>query len=153
RVAQHEIPATLQDLLTARLDRLGSARRIAQIGAVIGREFSYALLEAVAGSTVPDVGAALGRLTDAQLLHAPVFPPPAPYVFKHALIRDAAYGSLLKSRGRELHATIAAALVERFPKSVEAMPEVVAQHWTEAGEVETAWRAWQRAGETAVARS
>src|SRR5262249_276371 len=86
RVVQSEVPATLQDLLTARLDRMGPARRIAQIGAAIGREFSYRLLEAIAGSTAPDLGEALARLTDAELLHARGFPPDATYVFKHALI-------------------------------------------------------------------
>jgi class 3 adenylate cyclase/tetratricopeptide (TPR) repeat protein len=153
RFAKGEVPATLQDLLTARLDRLGPARRTAQIGAVIGREFSYRLLEAIAGSTVPDLGQALDRLRDAELLYARGFPPDATYVFKHALIRDAAYGSLLKSRRRELHVAIARALADRFPDSVEAMPELLAHHFTEAGELETAWRQWQRAGELAVARS
>ncbi|HJQ85718.1 MAG TPA: AAA family ATPase [Candidatus Binatia bacterium] len=148
-----EIPATLQDLLTARLDRLGPARRIAQIGAVIGREFSYTLLEAVAGSTVPDLSGALAHLTDAELLHARGLPPDATYVFKHALIRDAAYASLLKNRRRELHIAIAAALVDRFPETAEALPELVAHHYTEAADLERAWREWQRAGERAVVRS
>lgn len=151
--AQSQIPTTLQDLLVARLDRLGATRRIAQVGAVIGREFSYALLEAVAGSSPADLDAALAQLTDADLLHARGFPPDATYVFKHALIRDAAYGSLLKSHRRALHTAIATALVERFPDTVEALPELLAHHYTEAGELETAWRAWQRAGERAVARS
>jgi class 3 adenylate cyclase/tetratricopeptide (TPR) repeat protein len=153
RFAQSEVPATLQDLLAARLDRVGPARRIAQIGAAIGREFSYRLLEAIVGSTATDLGEALARLTDAELLHARGSPPDATYVFKHALIRDAAYGSLLKSRRRELHVAIARALADRFPDSVEAMPELLAHHFTEAGELETAWRQWQRAGELAVARS
>jgi tetratricopeptide (TPR) repeat protein len=153
RFAQSEVPATLQDLLTARLDRLGPARRIAQIGAAIGREFSYRLLEEIAGSTAPDLGEALARLTDAELLYARGFPPDATYVFKHALIRDAAYGTLLKSRRRELHVAIARALADRFPDTVETMPELLAHHFTEAGELETAWRQWQRAGELAVARS
>src|SRR5262249_36735514 len=153
RFLQSEVPATLQDLLTARLDRLGPARRIAQIGAVIGREFSYRLLEAIAGSTVPDLGEALARLTDAELLYARGFPPDATYVFKHALIRDAAYGTLLKSRRRELHVAIARALAERFPDTVETMPELLAHHSPEAGELETASREWQRAGELAVTRS
>src|SRR5262245_34026670 len=153
RFLQSEVPATLQDLLTARLDRLGPARRIAQIGAVIGREFSYRLLEAIAGSTVPDLGEALARLTDAELLYARGFPPDATYVFKHTLIRDAAYGTLLKSRRRELHLAIARALTDRFPDTVETMPELLAHHFTEAGDLETAWREWQRAGELAVTRS
>src|SRR5262249_59396977 len=137
----------------ARLDRLGLARRVAEIGAAIGREFSYRLLEAIAGSTVPDLGEALQRLTDDELLHARGFPPDATYVFKHALIRDAAYGTLLKSRRRELHAAIAGALGDRFPETVETMPELLAHHFTQAGEVEAAWRQWQRAGQLAVARS
>jgi class 3 adenylate cyclase/tetratricopeptide (TPR) repeat protein len=153
RSAESDIPATLQDLLTARLDRLGTARRIAQIGAVIGREFSYELLAAVGGAAGPELDAALARLTEAELLHARGIPPDATYVFKHALIRDAAYGSLLKSRRRELHTAIASALAERFPDTAEALPELVAHHYTEAGEREAAWRAWQRAGELAVARS
>jgi class 3 adenylate cyclase/predicted ATPase len=153
RVAQTHVPATLQDLLAARLDRLGSARQVAQIGAAIGRDFPYALLEAVAGSTVPDLDAALDRLASAELLYTRGFPPDATYVFKHALIRDAAYGSLLKSRRRELHIAIARALTERFADTVEAMPELLAHHYTEAGELETAWRQWQRAGELGVARS
>src|SRR5262249_49447742 len=153
RDPQREVPPTLQDLLTARLDRLGPARRIAQIGAAIGREFSYRLLEAIAGSTAPDLAEALARLTEAELLYARGFPPDATYVFKHALIRDAAYGTLLKSRRRELHVAIARALADRFPDSVETMPELLAHHYTEAGELETAWRQWQRAGELAVGRS
>jgi class 3 adenylate cyclase/tetratricopeptide (TPR) repeat protein len=153
RFAQSEVPSTLQDLLTARLDRLGPARRIAQIGAAIGREFPYRLLEEIAGSTVKDLETALAGLTDAELLYARGFPPDATYVFKHALIRDAAYGSLLKSRRRELHVAIARALADRFPDTAEAMPELLAHHFTEAGELETAWRQWQRAGEVAVARS
>jgi class 3 adenylate cyclase/tetratricopeptide (TPR) repeat protein len=150
RSGHGDVPATLQDLLAARLDRLGSARQVAQIGAVIGREFSYVLLEAIAGSAAPDLGATLARLTDAELLYARGFPPDATYVFKHALIRDAAYNSLLKGRRRELHVAIARALAERFP---ETAPELLAYHYTQAGDVETAWRQWQRAGELAVARS
>ena len=153
RFTQGQVPATLQDLLAARLDRLGPARRIAQIGAAIGRDFSYGLLEAVAGSTVPDLDAALARLANAELLSARGFPPDAIYIFRHALIRDAAYGSLLKRRRRELHIAIARVLAERFPDTAEAMPELLAHHYTEAGELETAWRQWQRAGERAVGRS
>ena len=151
--AQSQIPGTLQDLLLARLDRLGATRRIAQVGAVIGREFSYALLEAVAGSSPADLDTALALLTDADLLYARGFPPDATYMFKHVLIRDAAYGSLLKSRRRALHVAIATALVERFPDTAEALPELLAHHYTEAGELEAAWRAWHGAGERAVARS
>ena len=151
RFAENEIPATLHDLLMTRLDRVGPARRIAQIGAVIGREFSYELLAAVAGAPGPDLDAALTRLADAELLHARGFPPDASYVFKHALIRDAAYASLLKSRRRELHLAIARALASR--DVAEAPPELLAHHYTEANEIEAAWQAWRQAGESAVARS
>jgi tetratricopeptide (TPR) repeat protein len=153
RIGRSEIPATLHDLLMARLDRLGAARRIAQVGAVIGREFSYPLLAAVAGASTSDLDAALAQLADAELLYVRGFPPDATYMFKHALIRDAAYGSLLKGRRRALHIAIATALAERFPDTAEALPELLAHHYTQAGEPETAWRAWQRAGEHAVARS
>src|SRR5262249_8852548 len=151
RVPQREVPTTLQDLLTARLDRLGPARRIAQIGAAIGREFSYRLLEAVAGTAVPDLTEPLARLTEAELLDARGFPPDAISAVKHSLIRDAAYGTMPKRRRRELHVAIARALADRFPETVETMPELLAHHFTQAGEVETAWQRWQRAGELAVA--
>jgi class 3 adenylate cyclase/predicted ATPase len=153
RFVQGAIPETLQDLLAARLDRLGPARQVAQIGAVIGREFSYELLQAVASHAVPDLDASLASLTDAELLHAHGFPPQATYAFKHALIRDAAYGSLLKSRRRELHVAIARALTAGTPGATGRSAELLAHHFTQAGEVDAAWRAWQRAGELAVARS
>jgi len=153
RFVQGAIPETLQDLLAARLDRLGPARRVAQIGAVIGREFSYELLRVVAGSAVPDLDTSLTSLAAAELLHVRGFPPHATYVFKHALIRDAAYGSLLKSRRRELHVAIAHALTEHVAGAAERSAELLAHHYTQARDVESAWRAWQRAGELAVARS
>src|SRR5262249_7236236 len=106
----HEIPATLQDTLMARLDRLGVAKAVAQIAAVIGREFSSALLRAVSGLADEPLQAALAQLTDAELVYVRGLPPEAAYTFKHALVQDAAYESLLKTRRRELHRAVADAL-------------------------------------------
>jgi class 3 adenylate cyclase/predicted ATPase len=148
-----EIPATLQDSLMARLDRLGPAKEVAQVAAVLGTEFSYALLQAVAGLPGAELEAALERLVDAELVYPRGLAPEATYLFKHTLMQDAAYASLLKSRRRELHRAIARLLVETFPDIAEAQPELVAHHHTEAGDVEPAVAAWQRAGERAAARS
>src|SRR5262245_15089108 len=147
------IPATLQDSLMARLDRLGPAKEVAQVAAVIGREFSYALLEVVSSLADADLQASLHRLVDAELLYARGVPPDAHYVFKHALVQDAAYGSLLKSRRRELHRRVAEVLLARFPEIADGQPELVAHHHTEAGDFDAAVEAWQRAGEQAFARS
>ena len=153
------IPVTLEDSLRARLDRLGSAKDVAQIGAVIGREFSYALVRAVAGTgaggraSEADLHAALGKLTDGDLLYVRGVPPAATYIFKHALVQDSAYASLLKSRRRALHAAIAAALTEQFPDVVEAQPELMAHHYAEAGDIAQAVTHYQRAGERAMRRS
>jgi len=151
--AAWEIPATLQDSLMARLDRLGGAKEVAQVGAVIGRGFSYALLHAVSPFPEAELQAALVRLADAELLYPRGLPPEATYVFKHALVQDTAYASLLKSRRRALHRAIARVLAERFRDTAETQPEVLAVHYTEAGEGEPAVAAWQRAAEHAVARS
>ena len=151
--AAWEIPATLQDSLMARLDRLGGAKEVAQVGAVIGRGFSYALLHAVSPFPEAELQAALVRLADAELLYPRGLPPEATYVFKHALVQDTAYASLLKSRRRELHRAIARVLAERFRDTAETQPEVLAVHYTEAGEGEPAVAAWQRAAEHAIARS
>src|SRR4029453_18005083 len=123
------VPAALPALLAVRPHRLGPARRVAQIAATIGREFSYGLLEAIAGPTVPDLDEALARLAHDELVHAGGFPPDAPYVFRHALIRDAAYGSLLKSHRRELHLAIARALTDRLPARGDAIPGRLAAHF------------------------
>jgi tetratricopeptide (TPR) repeat protein len=133
----------------ARLDRLGSAKEVAQVAAIIGREFSYEMLHAVHPSGEDELGSALATLAGAELLYARGIPPDATYTFKHALIRDAAYGALLKTRRRELHRKIALTMGERFPALAEAQPEVLAQHWTEAGEVEPALAAWSKAGQSA----
>jgi class 3 adenylate cyclase/predicted ATPase len=147
------IPVTLQDSLMARLDRLGPAKEVAQVAAVIGREFSYGLLEVVCPPADGDLQVPLDRLVDAELLYARGVPPNANYVFKHALVQDAAYASLLKSRRRELHRRVAKVLVSRFSEIGEGQPELVAHHHTEAGDFEPAVVAWQRAGERALARS
>jgi class 3 adenylate cyclase/tetratricopeptide (TPR) repeat protein len=147
-----EIPVTLQDSLMARLDRLGSAKEVAQVAAVVGAEFSYALLEAVVGLPEPELQAALVRLVDAELVYPRGLTPEATYLFKHTLLQDAAYASLLKSRRRDLHRAIARTLVEKFPDLVETQPQVLAHHHGEGGDVEPAVAAWQQAGERATAR-
>ena len=152
KLSGRDIPATLHDSLMARLDRLGTAKDIIQIGAVIGSEFSYELLTAVHPIGHTEVQAALRILTDAELLYVRGIAPDASYQFKHALIRDAAYEALLKSRRRELHLRVARTIDEQFPTLKETHPEVLARHWTEAGETEPAIGAWQKAGERAVER-
>ena len=147
------IPPTLQQSLAARLDRLGGAREVAQIGAVLGRDFVYALLRDVAEIDEPALQASLNRLADADLLFVEGAPPEAHYRFKHALIQDTAYESLLKRRRQELHARIAASIEARFPQLVEAQPELVARHFGEAGLAEKAIPYWLRAGHLAAARS
>ncbi len=148
------IPATLHASLIARLDRLGpTAKETAQIGAVIGREFSDELIRPVAQRPEPDLEAALDRLTDAGLLFRRGTPPHASYLFKHALVQDAAYATLLRARRRQLHEAIAAALEREFPETVATQPELLAHHCTEAGLTEEAVQYWRRAGERALARS
>jgi len=153
RSSGHQIPVTLHDSLMARLDRAGPAKEVIQTGAVIGGEFSYELLRAVHPMTESDLQAALRKLTDAELLYVRGIVPEATYEFKHALIRDAAYEALLKSRRRELHRQVARAIDERFPALKDAHPELVARHWTEAGETEPAIAEWSRAAKSAEARS
>jgi class 3 adenylate cyclase/tetratricopeptide (TPR) repeat protein len=152
RSAVREIPATLQDSLTARLDRLGGAKEVAHVAAVIGREFSYELLQAVVALSEAELQASLEKLADAELVYARGIPPEATYQFKHALIQDAAYQALLKNRRKDLHARIARTIVEKFSALAESQPEVIARHWTEAGEVEPATSAWKKAGESAYSR-
>jgi class 3 adenylate cyclase/predicted ATPase len=147
------IPATLQDSLMERLDRLAPVREIAQIGAAIGREFSYLLLEAVCPVKGAALAEALGQLTTAQLIHSRGTPPHASYVFKHALVQDTAYSSLLRSRRQRIHAAIADAMVEGIAGSVESAPAVIAHHYTEAARYEPAVRHWLAAAETALSRS
>src|SRR5215467_5465960 len=147
-----EIPVTLHDSLMARLDRLGTAKVVAQVGAVLGREFSYELLQAV--SSMPQAGlqAALTKLTDAELIYARGIAPEAQYQFKHALIQDAAHQALLKSRRRELHRRAAETIVQKCAAVAEAQPEVLARHFTEAGDAEAAIAAWNKAGDAAETR-
>ena len=142
------IPASLQDSLMARLDRLAPVKEVAQIGAVIGREFSYELLAAVAERPETELQAALDQLVHAELVFRRGAPPAATYSFKHALVGDAAYQSLLRSTRQTLHARVAAALREAHP-----VPELLGHHLAEAGAHEAAMRAFRRAGELAFERS
>jgi tetratricopeptide (TPR) repeat protein len=147
------VPATIQASLTARLDRLGPAREVAQVGAVIGRTFSHGLLASVSDSDAQALGEAIGRLVEAELLFQRGEAPDARYTFKHALLQDAAYESLLKGKRQQLHGRIAKALEERFPERAEAEPELLAHHFTEAGAADQAIEHWQRAGDRALERS
>ena len=146
------IPPTLQQSLAARLDRLGEAREVAQIGAVLGRDFAYALLRAVGGIDDTALQSALDRLADADLLIAEGAGPQANYRFKHALIQDAAYDSLLKSRRQALHRR-AAEILRDQPERAAASPEVIAHHFTEAGLDDLAIEWWGKAGDQALRRS
>jgi class 3 adenylate cyclase/tetratricopeptide (TPR) repeat protein len=147
------IPSTLQDSLMARLDRLAPVREIAQLGATIGREFSYELLQAVSPLDEATLQRGLKQLVEAELAYQRGLGPQAHYLFKHALIQDTAYQSLLKSARQQYHRQIAQVLVDRFPETVETQPELVAQHFTEAGLIEQAIPYWQKAGEQATQRS
>jgi class 3 adenylate cyclase len=147
------IPDTLQDALMARLDQLNRAKEVAQLGAVLGREFPYELLQAIAPQDEDTLQAGLARLVEAELLYQRGRPPRTRYMFKHALIQDAAYASLLKSTRQQVHQQIAQVLEARFPGLVETQPELVAQHYTAAGCAEQAVHYWQRAGQQASDRS
>ena len=148
------VPATLHASLMARLDRLGGpAKEIAQIGAAIGREFSHALLAVVLQRSDADLNAALDRLVQSGLLFRQGAPPHASYLFKHALVQDAAYGTLLREPRRALHARIASMLESSFADIVENQPEVLARHCTEAGLIEKATGLWGKAGQRSLERS
>lgn len=147
------IPESLHDSLMARLDHLASAKEIAQIGAVIGRSFSYELLSAVSPLDGSSLNKALDQLVESGLVYRRGVPPEARYQFKHALIQDAAYQSLLKSTRTEYHGNIADVVGEQFPNDVVINPELLAHHYTEAGLTEQAITYWQKAGELAVVRS
>jgi predicted ATPase len=146
-------PATLHDSLMARLDKLTTVKEVAQIGAVLGREFSYELLRAIAAVDEMALQQALGKLVEAEVLYQRGLPPHARYVFKHALIQEAAYQSLLKSTRQQYHQQIAQVLADHFPETVETQPELVAQHYSEAGLIEQAIPYWQQAGKRASQRS
>ena len=152
KLTGREIPATLHDSLMARLDRLGPAKEVIQIGAVIGSDFSYELLHAVHTIAEENLQDSLRKLADAELLYVRGIASDATYQFKHALIRDAAYEALLKSRRKELHLIVARTIDEKFPAIKEAHSEVLARHWTEAGAIDPAIAAWQKAGERAIER-
>ena len=139
--------------LTARLDRLGPAREVAQIGAVIGRDFSYALLRAVAGMEDAPLQTALERLAEADILLVQGLPPDSDYRFKHALIQDAAYENLLKSRRQVLHRRVAEVLRDNFAATAAAEPELLAHHFTQAGLTEAAIEWWGKAGQRSLERS
>jgi class 3 adenylate cyclase/predicted ATPase len=150
------IPSSLHDSLSARLDRLASVasvKEVAQVGAAIGREFSYELLAAVTPLSGDELREALAQLAEAELVFRRGTPPEATYVFKHALVRDAAYQSLLRSKRQQLHARIVRVLEEHFPETVDTEPELLAQHCTEAGLAERAVDYWHCAGQRALARS
>jgi len=147
------IPATLHDSLMARLDRLAAVKALAQLGATLGREFSYALLRAVAPWEEEIVHQGLHQLVAAEFLYQRGVPPQATYTFKHALIQDVAYQSLLRSTRQQHHQRIAQALETQFPETVATQPELVAQHYTAAGCAEQAVVYWQRAGQQASERS
>ncbi len=146
-----EIPATLHDSLMARLDRQGDAKAVAQIAAALGRESSYALLEAVAPLKKPELRERLARLADAELLFQRGLPPKSTYTFKHTLVQDAAYQSLLTSQRCQLHDRIAAAMLEQTPEAAEQQPELVAHHLSAGADPGRAIGYWQRAGDRALA--
>src|SRR5271165_36154 len=147
------IPASLHASLMARLDRLGPAKEVAQIASAIGREFSHALLASVARKPETELGLALERLIQAGLLFRQGVPPHASYLFNHALVQDAAYGTLLHEPRRALHARIAETLESRFAETVESRPEILARHCTEAGLIEKASGLWGKAGQQSLMRS
>lgn len=151
--ARLEVPATLRDSLTARLDRLGGAKLVAQVGSVLGREFHYAALHAVCGLPDAELETHLAALNGAEIIHQRGVPPESHYVFKHALIQEAAYETLLKSARQHYHRRAAQAYVERFAEVAHSRPELVAHHYSRAAVPEAAVDYWQRAGEFAVARS
>jgi predicted ATPase len=153
RLSGREIPVTLHDSLMARLDRLGSAKEVLQIGSVVGSEFSYELLRAVHSLPDEDLQRELRVLTDADLLQVRGIAPEANYQFKHALIRDAAYEALLKNRRKQLHGLVARAINEKMDSFKEAHPEVLARHWTEADQIALAVAQWSRAARAAEARN
>src|SRR6185295_687263 len=147
------IPASLADSLMARLDRLSTAKEVAQRAAVLGREFGYPLLAAMVGMDEAALCHALGRLIDAEILFARGEPPAATYTFKHALIQETAYQSLLKRTRQQLHARTAQVLEECFPERVASEPEVIARHYDQAALAAPAITHYQRAGERATQRS
>src|SRR5262249_31494037 len=146
------IPTTLHASLMARLDRLAAVKALAQLGAALGREFAYALLQAVSPWDEDALQRGLHQLVEAEFLYQQGLPPQATYRFKHALIQDAAYQSLLRSTRQQSHQRIAQVLEARFPDLCESQPELLAQHYTEARLAAPALPYWRRAGQRAIAR-
>ena len=144
------IPATLQDALMARLDRLPTVREVAQLGAVLGREFAYEMLHALAGVEESTLQDGLAQLVGAELLYQRGRPPRATYIFKHAMVQEAAYQSLLRRTRQHYHQQVAELMETRFPDLVQTEPELVAHHYTEAGSPSQAIPYWQRAGQRAL---
>src|SRR5439155_4527644 len=147
------MPAALQDSRMARLDRLVTANAVAQYAAVIGRQFAYDLLAMVSQLDAATLQRELGRLVEAEIVFQRGVPPQSTYVFKHALIQDAAYASLLKSTRQHYHQRIAQVLEARFPETTATQPELLAYHFTEAWLHEQAGGYWKHAGEQAIERS
>src|SRR6202034_2071937 len=147
------VPASLHAPLMSRLDRRGAAKEVAQIGSAVGREFSHALLASVVNKPEPELRSALDRLTAAGLLFRQGVPPRASYLFKHALVQDAAYGTLLREARRALHARISEALESQFAEIAENQPELLARHCSEAGLIEKAAGLWGKAGQRSLARA
>jgi class 3 adenylate cyclase len=147
------IPTTLHASLLARLDRLAPTREVAQIGAALGRSFSHELISAVAGMTQQQLDDALAQLVRAELMFRRGTPPDAEYTFKHALVQDTAYSTMLRGRRHQLHAQIGKTLMEQFPETAKAQPALLAHHFTEAGMAEPAIEYWLKAGRQALARS
>ena len=147
------IPSSLNDSLMARLDRLGAVKEVAQLAATLGREFSYELLEAVASLDATALQEALEKLVESEILHQRGLLPQARYIFRHALIQDAAYQSLLRSTRQQYHKHIAQTLADRFPEIKETQPELLARHYTEAGLIAQAVPYWLQAGQRAGRRS
>jgi predicted ATPase len=147
------IPATLQDSLMARLDRLAPVKEVAQLGAVLGRLFPYNVIRAVSPMNEVTLQRGLMQLVDAELLYQRGHPPQAQYLFKHALIQDTAYQSLLKSMRQQYHQRIAQVLEAQFPETTETQPELLAHHYTEAGLLAQAVPYWRRAGQRAIQHS
>ena len=147
------VPASLQASLMARLDRLGPAKEVAQIGAAIGRQYSHSLLAAVAQKSEAELASSLDRLIQSGLLFRQGLPPHATYLFKHALVQDAAYGTLLREPRRALHARLSETIESQFADIAESQPELLARHCTEAGLIEKAASLWGKAGQRSLARS
>jgi class 3 adenylate cyclase len=147
------IPTTLHDSLMARVDKLATVKEVLQIGATLGQEFTYDVLRAVAALDEATLQSELSRLVEAELLYQSGFPPQTRYLFKHALIRDAAYQQMLRSKRQQVHQTIAQVLEREFAETTATQPELVAYHYTEAGLREQAIPYWQRAGRRAIERS